>query len=286
VKATKILCVGGKNTKSVREIYNTLGTPLKKYPDLPHNVSHGCVLKLDDFIYCVGGAVDGHWRKSTNKVYRLNLKDPNSGWQEVASMAEKRRDFGAAVYNGCLVVAGGFYGERLSSTELYQPSLNKWSSIASLNKRRDKLALVVVHAKLYAIGGSDGKFDRLSSVEQLCSVDGKWKEVESMNMQRSHFAAVSCNNFIYAIGGRNNGEILNSVERYDVGSDKWSFVNYMRLKRSGHAACVLLEKIFVLGGTDDKANEVKTIECYDPATYDWKVVDETEEVFGHAIDAI
>jgi len=55
----------------------------------------------------------------------LNFKDLNSGWQEVASMAEKRSQFGAAVFNGCLVVTGGHNGKtKIDTTELYQPSLN------------------------------------------------------------------------------------------------------------------------------------------------------------------
>jgi len=166
---------------------------MNKYPDLPYAVSYGNVLKLDDFIYCVGGAVDGIY--ITNKVYRINLKDINSGWQEVTSKAENRCDFGATLYNGCLVVAGGICRAK---TALYQPSLNQWSSIASLNRSRDELILIAAHEKLFAIGGSSARHNCLSSVEQLSSVDGKWKEVKSMNTRRMKFAAVFYINFIYA----------------------------------------------------------------------------------------
>jgi len=74
-----------------------------------------------------------------------------------------------------VVVAGGYNGKKnLSTTELYQPSLNKWSSIASLNGERDDHALVASGKKLFAFGGVDDNDNELSSMEQLSSsVDRK-----------------------------------------------------------------------------------------------------------------
>jgi len=40
-----------------------------------------------------------------------------------------------------------------------------------------------------------------------------------------------------------------------------------------------------VSGNNDKEN-VKTIESYDPTTYEWTVVGETEEVVRHGIVAI
>ena len=58
-KASKILCMGGDKSKSVSEVYNVYGDLLNTCPDLPCNLSDHCVLKVDNFIYCLGGAVDG-----------------------------------------------------------------------------------------------------------------------------------------------------------------------------------------------------------------------------------
>jgi len=122
-KASKVICFGGFGSKFVSEIYNISDKTSMNYPEFPCSLSGGNVLKLDDFIYYVGGTVEEKLINTTNKVYRLNLKDLNSGWQEVASMSEKRIFFGAAVYNGCLVVTGGSNGfSRICTTELYQPS--------------------------------------------------------------------------------------------------------------------------------------------------------------------
>ena len=106
------------------EIFSVSGKMLKNYPDLSHKLLDHCVIKLDDFVYCIGGTEE---RYVTNHVHRLNLKNTNSEWEEVASMAEKRSYFGAAVYKGCLVVAGGYDRKSLTSTaELYESQPNRW----------------------------------------------------------------------------------------------------------------------------------------------------------------
>ena len=290
-RAWKILSVGGNKSKSVLEVFNVSHELLNIYPDLPCYLSDYCVLKVHDFIYCQGGAVDGRYGKSTNKVYRLNLKAPNSEWKEVASMAEKRCNFGAAVYKGCLVVAGGYNHEesRISTAELYQPRLNKWSKIAPLNKKRADHVLVVENEKLLAIGGwVEGKTSS-SLVERLDDLEGKWKETKSMNEKRKLFAAVACNSFIYAIGGYDGDTDTThkSVEKYDVARSDWSLVSSMDVERRLHAACVLNGTIYVVGGKNANNEIVKTIECYNPAADEWTVVGTTKrELWGQAVVSV
>ena len=286
-ETSKILCVGGSRTKFVSDVYSVSGDLLNTYHDLPCKLIDHCILKTDDFIYCLGGAVDGYM--STNKVYRFNLNALNSKWEEVASMAEKRSSFGAVVYKSCLVVAGGWNGKsRISDAELYEPRLNRWSTIASLNSARKDHVIVVKDETLFAIGGyAEGK--SLSSMEQLDNLDGKWKETKSMNVARRRFAAVPCDNFIYAIGGNCYGAqtAQQSVEKYDVSKRHWSFFSDMNVKRWRHAACVLDGKIFVVGGKDANDKVVKTIECYNPALDEWIVAGETkQELWGHAVVAV
>jgi len=283
-KESKILCLGGLYQKSVSEVYNIYGDPLNSHQDLPYNLSHHCALKLDDFLYCIGGAIGGSYDNSINKVFRLNLKATNSKWEEVASMAEKRSFFGATVYNGCLVVAGGYDGSsKLCATEMYEPSLNKWSSLAPLNDERDVHVLVAAGGKLFVIGGLDIWGQYVTSGEQLENLNGKWTKVKSMNVPRIRFAAVSCDNFIYAIGGT-SGKTEKSVEKYDVGQDKWSLVSSMNIGRRDPAACVLSGYIFAVGGQDAQGNCVEKLECYDPITDEWRAVGETKQKLdGHAI---
>ena len=71
-KASKILSIGDADAnKSVSEIFSVSGETLKNYPDLPHKISDYCVLKLHDFVYCIGG-YEGYY--AANHVYRLKAE--------------------------------------------------------------------------------------------------------------------------------------------------------------------------------------------------------------------
>ena len=107
-KASKILCVGGEKIKSVLEVYNVLGKPLTTYPDLPHALAFHCLLKFQNFIFCVGGTINGDCDSTLNNVYRLNFKKSTLHWEQIASKNERRCDFGACVINGSMIVAGGY----------------------------------------------------------------------------------------------------------------------------------------------------------------------------------
>ena len=277
-KTSKILCIGGTEHKTLIEIYNTFGKSQSKYPDLPYNLAIHCVLKLDDFVYCFGGYEDEKANAfSISEAYRLNVKSLHPKWEEIAFINEIRYDFGAATWNGKLVVTGGNDYDTFKYARLYEPRFNKWKNIAPMICGRYEHELVVANNKLFAIGGTSDS--QLASVEQLDNENGKWKQMKSMNEPRTLFAAVMCNNFIYAIGGLFSWKTHKTVEKYDIDKDEWSFVRSMNVERSGHASCVLDGKIFVVGGKDGDDKAVKIMECYDPAIDKWEVMGEIERDF-------
>ena len=278
-KLSAILCVGGLDQKSVVEVYNCLNKSSVSYPDLPNNLSLHCALNFNGFVYCLGGSTTGSIGDPNNNVYRSNVKEANSKWEELASMTTPRCAFGAAVWNGHLVAAGGVISPGITnSTELYEVTKNSWREIASMNEERSGHALVVADNQLFAIGGFGD-----SSAEMIDHIEGNWRKIQPMNESRCGFAAVSCENCIYAIGG----DAKKTVEKYDLNKQGWSFVKSMNVERSLHAACVLDGKIFVVGGIDARGKAVKTIECYDPSRDEWSVVGETEqELINHAVVAV
>ena len=62
---SKILCIGGDESKSVSEVFNFSGDSLNTYPDLPCNLSGHRALKVNNLVYCLGGYVDGEWMENT-----------------------------------------------------------------------------------------------------------------------------------------------------------------------------------------------------------------------------
>ena len=287
-KSSEILCLGGYKKSTVVAIHNRLGKLQSNYPNLPSDLMYHRALELNDFIYCVGGSSDGYHENAINNFYRLSLKTAKSHWEEGASMKEQRLDFGAAVWNGNLVVTGGYNNSSsFNTTELFELRLNKWRTIASMNESRTGHELVVADDKLFAIGGSNAPFHTLSSVERLDNVDDSWTFIKPMNMKRCYFAAVTCNNFIYAIGGWSNEKTHKTVEKFDLNKNEWSFVQNMNVERRVHAACIFNEKIFVVGGLNEKHKGIKQIECYESTSNNWSIVGETEQEFrGHAVVAV
>ena len=266
---SKILCVNGLNPKSVFEVYSITGDTGKVYPQVPHKPQNHNLLKLNDFVYAVGGCVERS--KSTDKVYELNLSETKMQWKEVASMAKARFDFGAAVFDGKLVVNGT---SNCPATESYDVKTNEWNEIAPTTRQKCCNALVAAEGALFAIGGYN-LLDN-SSVERLDDLHGQWKEVQPMNIPRHSFAAVFCKGFVYVVGGYST-EVENSVERYDPSGNVWTNVSSMNVERQKHAACVLQDKIYVIGGKNVTETVVKSIECYDPDLDRWEIVGETKE---------
>ena len=281
----KILCVNGINDYSVSDVYSSTGDIRKIYPKVPYKPQHHCLVKKDDFLYCVGGkSTEGPVGK-TNKVYQLNLFEPNLQWREMPSMNAKRMCFGAALYNGSLVVNGG--EPNLKTTEVFDVGSKQLRYIATTNQPRSNHALVAAKGSLFAIGGwNEVSRQSVSSVERLDDLNGQWRKVQSMNTPRRVFAAVFCQGFIYAIGGCTTKEDK-SVEKYNIGNNTWTDVRSMNVERRCHAACVLQGKIFVVGGYNAASKVEKTIECYDPEFDQWTIVGETEhECVYHAVVAL
>ena len=64
---------------------------------------------------------------------------------------------GIAVLNGLVYAVGGFNGSlRVRTVDVYDPTRNMWSSVASMEARRSTLGVAVLNNRIYAVGGFDG----------------------------------------------------------------------------------------------------------------------------------
>ena len=275
---SKILCVNGRDQKSVFEVYGITGDINRIYPQVPNKPLAHRLLRMNDFVYCIGGFS----QKSgiTSKIYQLNFTEANMQWKKLASMKIGRCNFGAAVFRGGLVVNGSAD----CATEFYNPRIDEWKTIAPTMNPKIANTLVATDDALFAIGVSSDMDN--ASVERLDDLDGEWKEVQSMNTPRCSCAAVFCKGFVYVIGGHST-KVEKTVERYDPGDNVWTNVSSMNVERRGHAACVLQGKIYVVGGRNAAEVVVEFIECYDPELDRWEIVGETKEnCFNHAVVAL
>ena len=283
----QILSIGGYyEGKKVKLLYSLDNKTNVVYPDLPIPLYYHGTLRVNDFVYCIGGRTTN--LSKSNKVIRLNLNEVDMKWNEMPELNNKRFAPGTAAFKNTLVVCGGYDGQKwLSSSEAYIAELNKWNPISSLKQSRSGNQSATIGGYLYTMGGWDGR-NYLSSVEQLDDLDRSWKSVCSMQTPRSWFAAVSCNDVMYVIGGLSGAfNILKSVEKYDCAADKWMYVSEMNIERHGHSACVMEGKIFVVGGRNADGKPVKEIESYNPSTDKWEIVARIdEELIGHTLAVV
>ena len=284
-KLFKILSIGG--TKTRNKIFVVYNNDQQVYPALPQEFTVHYALKVDSYVYCIGGN-----NTDPNKVFRLNLHEQNMDWERVTLMRVGREYFAAAAYSNGIAVVGGLSSDASNLAEFYNPLQDKWSELPLVNIGRCEPTLVTCNGCLFCLGGyqedDHGNRTALSSVEKLSDVSGPWEHFESMQTSRSVFAAVTCMDTIYAIGGRDDQlEVMRSVEKYDFDQGKWVNVKPMNCERREHSACVIQDKIFVVGGTNANNLSVSEIECYDPHSDSWTVVGSTnEELLRHTIIAI
>jgi len=80
LKCMKILCVNGCNPRLVFEFDGCSGDISKPYPLVPNKPNSHRLLKLNDFVYCIGG-LSYACGVVTNQVYQLNLTESNLKWR-------------------------------------------------------------------------------------------------------------------------------------------------------------------------------------------------------------
>ena len=84
-----------------------------------------------------------------------------------------------------IYVCGGFDGTvRHTSLERYDPTIDQWSSLASMSTGREGAGLVVANDMIFCIGGYDG-VNLLNTVERFDPNTSQWTSVASMATKRS-----------------------------------------------------------------------------------------------------
>jgi len=163
---------------------------------------------VDGKIYAIGGYNGSIWHISDlNSLSSTEVYDPPTDtWTTLAPMTTSRYDFQTEVINGKIYVIGGWYvsagdskGKSLSSTEVYNPSTNTWTTLASMPTPRCSLQTEVINGKICAIGGF-GSND-LSSTEVYDPSTDTWTTLASMSNARCFFHSEVINKVIYAIDG-------------------------------------------------------------------------------------
>uniref|UniRef100_A0A096M5P8 Kelch-like family member 33 n=1 Tax=Poecilia formosa TaxID=48698 RepID=A0A096M5P8_POEFO len=101
----------------------------------------------------------------------------------------------------------------------------------------------------------------------------EWRRLGEMpaSPRFSHEVAV-LNGQLYILGGKKyygNGDIFNSVYRYDPLQNSWESLCEMQEKRSSFSVVVLDGRLYAVGGYCE-SDHMDTVECYCPTTNSWR----------------
>lgn len=134
------------------------------------------------------------------------------------------------------------------------------------------LGAAYLSGKLYVIGGHSPE-GPLASVERLDAKQEKWFTLKPLNSPRFLLGACAVEGIVYAIGGRNNEQSLDTVEIYDPKIKTWRLQeSKMAEPRNDFGLAVKGSEIYCVGGRG-----VRTIECVNVQTKEWKTVGSTGE---------
>ena len=150
-------------------------------------------------------------------------------------MHQVRSDACAVTYGNKIFVIGGFTGnEVISTTEIYDPILDRWNFGPSLTCPRSGVKAVIFNNKIYVIGGFNGH-ERLRSVEtlDLLAPFYRWTLMSSqMNKPRSNFGVAVIDKKILVAGGFDGTGVIRDTETFSPETNSWTMSQEMNISRS------------------------------------------------------
>ncbi|CAM3661517.1 MULTISPECIES: Kelch repeat-containing protein [Saccharibacillus] len=167
------------------------------------------------------------------------------------------------------VLLGIFLAFLVLMPSTMQAAEEGWVSKANLLKVKDRMNLVTVNGKIYAIGGMSGN-TYLNTVDEYNPESNEWitKTTIPTSFKASASSAV-INGKIYIAGGYTGNNISKTMEIYDPAKNEWTRGADLPVTVAGHSTQVVDGKIILLGGFTIINNAVTSTYEYDPTTNVW-----------------
>uniref|UniRef100_A0A8C5H094 Kelch-like protein n=1 Tax=Gouania willdenowi TaxID=441366 RepID=A0A8C5H094_GOUWI len=188
-------------------------------------------------------------------------------WQEMSPMQESRALMSVTVLKGYIYAMGGYRdddGTLLRTAEHYQPNINQWTFIASMNEERIRASCTTLNNKIYICGGQSNRV--LNTAEYYNPDTNQWTLITPMGTPRYDLGGC-----IYAMGGcRDDGTSQRTAERYQPNINQWTFIASMNEERIRASCTTLNNKIYICGGCSNRV--LNTAEYYNPDTNQWTLI--------------
>ncbi len=209
------------------------------------------------------------------RLYNINTDSWSTG-APAPLPARAEAAYGETTHGGFLyVIGGGNSGIALSDLQRYDPVLDAWTTLASMNTARAGAAAAVIDDGIFVIGGrqstggpcSGGPYS--NTVEKYDIDTDTWSAVAQLPNQRSDMAAVAHGGKIYVFGGCSDTGVTKEVDMYDPQTDTWTRLVDMTTARASLVAGHSGDKVYAIGGTTDGVSLSTLNEVYDIPSNTW-----------------
>lgn len=207
-------------------------------------------------------------------------------WERKTAMPQRLMGLGACALNGRVYAVGGFDWRfrateetpGMANVEAYDPVVDAWQMVASMNLGRKWLGATASDERCYAVGGqTDRGSPGERSLEEYNPETNAWRSRSEMPAGRLGHAAVALSGKLYVMGGTSSEDAAaaRTLFVYDIEKDSWSRKADMPRARSFLAASVVDGKIYVFGGVETtRGLPTADVLRYDPASNSWSVLED------------
>jgi Kelch motif len=205
----------------------------------------------------------------------LDDGEAQAGWEQVASMSQRRSYLAAAELGGFVYAAGGMVGETgrpLATFARYEPGPDRWKVLRPLPVPTRAAAAASVGQSVYVVGGTTASGNTRATWEYRAQGEaggGRWLRRAPLPAARFNHGAVALGDTLYVLGGFAEGRELRDVFAYDAGANRWRRVT--QLPRATHAFGLVAFRgeLWVIGGR--RGEEVlREVWILDPETRRWR----------------
>jgi uncharacterized protein (TIGR03437 family) len=217
---------------------------------------------LGSRVYVIGGFFSNGASSNLVEIYDSSTNT----WLSAAPLPIETNHNAAATVGNRIFAFGGTSNRCFA----YNPDLNQWSEVASMNFRHGNTpAVAVIEGKIYVAGG-DGPGMNQRELEVYNPTTNQWTVLASMNVARNHTAGAAINGKFYVVGGRPGDTAARALEVYDPATNNWSTLRNMPTGRSGIGAAAVNGELYVFGGEIPQI--FSAVEVYNPLSDSWTVL--------------
>lgn len=209
-----------------------------------------------------------HFETTPSPTATASAAAPPAGWRRFAPIPTARSEVAAAVWDGRLIVAGGFGGGRVA--EAYDPNGDRWSRLPDLPLSLNHAMATATGEAAYVLGGylDDGAATARALV---MGRDGAWHEGPTMPEPRGAGGAAVIGETLYVVGGARDNRLLPSAYALDRTTNAWRRIADLPTPRDHLAVVAFRGRVCAVGGRRlSLAQNLGALECYDPATDRWE----------------